>query len=696
MTDIIVYPAGVATGKEKLTKAVYPLLEQMRLEHNRQHDIYAASPEKYRKKWLTYIKRFREKQRPLLREQNHLRDTIRRAVYTDKEWLSLNSPNPDDALFVSLFGNRAAERVEPTLATSPLLDELKAIELDKLGDTPGIDPYEDFENDYTEDDDAGSYSVSGNVITITDQEGSDDADYVYKDHGADHFGDFEHLVEINLVSSDTDMYLYFWALQNAVSDYPANPGLYVFMRGRPSSAAYVYLREYQSTYDNWTSAAQNTLYYCTVARSDTDITCEIRTGSHGGALQDTLSLTGDAPGTTSYRYLYGVQSAGFLGGSIFASGVSRNFDLQEMVAYEESASVSVGCLVSASRAIAIDRDGSVIIGNFVSAARSWNVPVSASVIVGNLVTAARSWGVTKSASVIIGDLVTASRAITATRSASVLIGNLVSASRSWNVTASASVIIGNLVSATRVFGTTRSASVMVGILVAASRSWGVVVSSSVIVGVLAIASRLVAIARSASVIVGVLASASRSWGVIVSSSVIVGALVSASRSMAISRSASVVTGILVSSSRIGAITRSATTSVGVLVTASVVAAITRSASVMIGVLVSASRALVNTRTSSVIVGILVSASALVGYTRSAAVSIGVLVTASAVHVVSHIKSAAVVIGVKVTASYCTFLRQLLRVTTSSLDTARMGIARMTTHRLPAARKELSRRIRECF
>ena len=53
----IKYPPDMDTDYEKL-EAIYSLLEQMRLEHNRQHDIYASDPDKYYGKWLEYIEEY--------------------------------------------------------------------------------------------------------------------------------------------------------------------------------------------------------------------------------------------------------------------------------------------------------------------------------------------------------------------------------------------------------------------------------------------------------------------------------------------------------------------------------------------------------------------------------------------------------------------------------------------------------------
>ena len=54
---------------------------------------------------------------------------------------------------------RKKEKVKPTEATSPVLDELKAIEIDKLAGEKGVDPTEDFTT-YTEVDHESDFSIT--------------------------------------------------------------------------------------------------------------------------------------------------------------------------------------------------------------------------------------------------------------------------------------------------------------------------------------------------------------------------------------------------------------------------------------------------------------------------------------------------------------------------------------------------------
>lgn len=92
-----------------------------------------------------------------------------------------------------------------------------------------------------------------------------------------------------------------------------------------------------------------------------------------------------------------------------------------IMAYSESASVIVGIVASATRALAFDRDSSVIVGIVTTASRVLALTRSASTIIGNLVSATKSWNRTITASTIVGVVVSASRAMTYIRTASVIV-----------------------------------------------------------------------------------------------------------------------------------------------------------------------------------------------------------------------------------------------------------------------------------
>ena len=129
----ITYPAEIKTNYEKLG-AVYSLIEQMRLEHNRQgaiardkSDIISSG------KWAEYTKIFKTKLKPLLAEQDRLRDEIRKSIYTDEEWKALSQEELIETFESDIKGDKEGLKSLPTKAVTALLNELKAIKLNELG-----------------------------------------------------------------------------------------------------------------------------------------------------------------------------------------------------------------------------------------------------------------------------------------------------------------------------------------------------------------------------------------------------------------------------------------------------------------------------------------------------------------------------------------------------------------------------------
>lgn len=178
----IIYPPELNTDSRKLA-ATYRLVEELRLEHNRVGDIARADWARHEGRWQTYKKQFDTKQSPLLIEQRWRKDLLRRANYTDAEWEERDLSDSDYGL---LFGDKAILREIPTLATTPLIDELKAIDFQRL-EGKFVDPLEDWLADYTEVDTSSILTVVANTITITNLTRTTNS-WVSKDHGANHFG----------------------------------------------------------------------------------------------------------------------------------------------------------------------------------------------------------------------------------------------------------------------------------------------------------------------------------------------------------------------------------------------------------------------------------------------------------------------------------------------------------------------------
>lgn len=174
--------------------AIYSLLEQLRLEHNRQGAIAKSDWAKYGSKWKAYTSIYRSKLKPLLHEQNLLREKIRKANYTDEEWRKL-PVDEFDAVEKQLYGNKAQLGQLPTKATTPLIDELKQVNLDALAIPQALDPTQDLTTYSIYPDPLVYTTVTSARATIASLPRNVD-EYVYADKGVNHFdGDFEHLLE---------------------------------------------------------------------------------------------------------------------------------------------------------------------------------------------------------------------------------------------------------------------------------------------------------------------------------------------------------------------------------------------------------------------------------------------------------------------------------------------------------------------
>jgi len=168
--------------------------------------------------------------------------------------------------------------------------------------------YEDFTT-YTEVDPNAHISKTANHI---DHDCYDNEDaYVYADKGVNHFGNFAHLIEITSDFLQGDVRGGTWALANDLDDLRglllANKTVITLTCDYIAGVGYQ-LRLYEfyngtAYYDDWTGPAAATKYYLTLEKAGTALTCKIRTGSHTGTLQDTLTLTLHANHT--FRYVFG-------------------------------------------------------------------------------------------------------------------------------------------------------------------------------------------------------------------------------------------------------------------------------------------------------------------------------------------------------------------------------------------------------
>lgn len=337
----LVYPPTITTNKQKLA-AVYSLLEQMRQEHNRIGESAKSDWEKYKNNWYNLTLRpkhlggnpFWEKMDLLLKEQNRLKTAIRSSNYNDEQWDKL-SENQQIVAMLGMYGNKEILKENPTFATSRLLEETKAMTIDFTGDVPP-DPFEDFSS-YDEVDEESDITITGtDNITVVSMDKDVDS-YVRDSKGANHFGDFEHLITVSMSSFGGTGYVSFWATDNGSATEANrdsnNEGMNVYSYG---SNEWLLIKDWtndETDYD--LSTDEETYYYLTIERADTTLTCKIYTDEERTVLDDTLSIT---CGTGAYEYVYGCSSKGDVSGGSVASASILNLDLQEA---EESPDVYV-------------------------------------------------------------------------------------------------------------------------------------------------------------------------------------------------------------------------------------------------------------------------------------------------------------------------------------------------------------------
>lgn len=133
--------------------------------------------------------------------------------------------------------------------------------------------------------------------------------YLYKDYGADYFGDFTHKVDAQVANVDDSDGGYVWLLANNIDDVK---GLYdggksyigIQFEGVDANKNLV-MSEYTGAagYHDSYAISESTIYYLTITKLGTSLTCKAYSDSGRTTLLDTLTLTLHSDYT--FRYLYG-------------------------------------------------------------------------------------------------------------------------------------------------------------------------------------------------------------------------------------------------------------------------------------------------------------------------------------------------------------------------------------------------------
>jgi hypothetical protein len=162
--------------------------------------------------------------------------------------------------------------------------------------------------------------------------------YVSKDYGASHFGNFEHLFEVNISASDNDGFAVLWSIANQANQtyqdlFDAADGFGLFHYDW-SNALYLYNFDV-SDWDVMSISVPYT-YYLKAIRSGNSLSVLIYSDSNRTTLIDTITIT---VSSTSYRYLSVCGSRDGTGVDT-CSGYIQNLDLQEVSEIEKTASDS--------------------------------------------------------------------------------------------------------------------------------------------------------------------------------------------------------------------------------------------------------------------------------------------------------------------------------------------------------------------
>lgn len=316
MADVITYPTTAKNNYSKLC-AVYSLIEQARLEHNR---VGRSGLDKA--KWLEYSKKFSAYQLPLLEEQNRLRDAIVLERFPNGEWPNLSMEDQTIEMD-NLYGRKLELRALPTQAASPQIQKIKEIDLDKLKGA-FYDPFENFQADYTEFDAAGRITVTGNQIVIA-AEDRDENGYVYKDFGAGHFNALNTLITQTYTTGSLASSFGGCGFSSVVGD------LLAWASTAPCGGFYTVNRlilRMGSVYDYYICLL-DTPYYCHLERAagNDNASYKIYSDAARTILLDTLFRSG--AGVATYRYCYGWAVAwdGSTGRDFY--GTFEDMDLQE-------------------------------------------------------------------------------------------------------------------------------------------------------------------------------------------------------------------------------------------------------------------------------------------------------------------------------------------------------------------------------
>ncbi len=335
----ITYPPSLDTNTERL-EAVLSLLDTMRLEYNRVGAVAIADWERHEGRFATYRRLYAEKTGPLLIEYRTLKLAVRKESFSDSQWRD-KSEDEKDALYDSLYGDKKTLRETPTIATSRLLDELKAVDFLIL-DGGWDDPFEDWSagaGEYTESDASNVLNpVAAQQITVVNLTRTSNSS-VSKSFGAGHFDTTfsQSTASTHLISSFGDDFdganpsIFIYGVANtATPDDGTDPWIGVRMQDRSGTN----LRFRLDIDDGATPVDENdisinhaldTQYFLSIVRDGSGVVVRTFTES---TLDNQVDVMTVSQGDTSFEFMVsGYSRAG--SGTQVSNGTINDLDLQQ-------------------------------------------------------------------------------------------------------------------------------------------------------------------------------------------------------------------------------------------------------------------------------------------------------------------------------------------------------------------------------
>jgi hypothetical protein len=233
----------------------------------------------------------------------------------------------------TLWGDRHALRELPTLATSTLLDEIKALDFDKLEELADTDPLENWTTGgWAETDPNSKLTVSANEIAFAAVARGSGC-HVGKDFGSGHFGSFIHKIDFNITAytNSYDSQITVYDLFNDDTHW-----IDIFVQYSSSTVYNPQLLSMDPNYvSDYGNANKGTRYYGKLERNATNITFKYYTGSdYETGLVDTLAVS--KGNSTPLSSIWNAGDSSGSGGSI--TGSLYNLDLQEVSVTEKTSS----------------------------------------------------------------------------------------------------------------------------------------------------------------------------------------------------------------------------------------------------------------------------------------------------------------------------------------------------------------------